>query len=78
MGVRIVDTYRPAKKRSYEKGLHLEYLKRGSRWIFRNQKTTEVFGTDSRDEGGEWQSMSASAAAVLLGSCTEEAAAVLL
>ena len=26
MGVRIVATYRPAKKRSYEKGLHLEYL----------------------------------------------------
>ena len=39
MGVRIVATYRPAKKRSYEKGLHLEYLKRESRWIFRNQKT---------------------------------------
>ena len=77
--VRIVAAYRPAKKRSYAKGLHLEYLiKEGIEMDIQESENEEVFGTDSRDEGGEWQSMSASAAAVLLGSCTEEAAVVLL
>ena len=48
MGVRIVATYRPAKKRSYEKGLHLEYLKRELRWIFRSQKTEGFRNGDAR------------------------------
>ena len=56
--VRIVATYRPAKKRSYAKGLHLEYLiKEGIEMDIQESENEEVFGTAWRDEGGEWQSM---------------------
>ena len=40
MGVRIVGTYRSAKKATLKRGTQLEYFKkRESRWIFGNQKT---------------------------------------
>ena len=53
MGVRIVATYRPAKKRSYEKGLHLEYLiKEGIEMDIQESENEEVCRNGSARRGG--------------------------
>ena len=52
MGVRIVATYRPAKKRSYEKGLHLEYLiKEGIEMDIQESENEEVCRNGSSRRG---------------------------
>ena len=67
MGVRIVSTYRSAKKATLKRGTQLEYFKKGNRDGY-----SGIRKQNGRDEaGGEPQLMSVCC-------CTGEAAAVLL